>query len=247
MRLSGKVAIVTGGAGGIGQAIAEMFAREGALVTVADIDITRAKGVASAIEGAIAQDVDVTSARSVDGMVEATLERRGRLDIMVNNAGIENPVVDILEMPDDAYLRTVAVNQNGCFYGIRAAGRAMREGGGVIVNTASVYGVLAARGQVPYVASKAAVIAMTRSAARDLARYNIRVVAIAPGLVETPLSREFLAEPRAWEAVERGHLRRKAAHPEDIARLATFLASDDAAFLNGHVYFADDGYATFKP
>ncbi|HZS94812.1 MAG TPA: SDR family oxidoreductase, partial [Chloroflexota bacterium] len=240
-------AIVTGGAGGIGSAVAEMFAREGALVTVADIDISRAGEIAATIEKAIAHEVDVTSAESVERLVAETVERRGRLDIMVNNAGIENPVVDILDMSDDAYLRTIAVNQNGCFYGIRAAGRAMRENGGVIVNTASVYGVLAARGQVPYVASKAAVIAMTRAAARDLARYNIRVVAIAPGLVETPLSREFLADPRAWEAVERGHLRRKAARPDDIARLATFLAGDEAAFLNGHVYFADDGYATFKP
>ncbi|MGH2447228.1 MAG: SDR family NAD(P)-dependent oxidoreductase, partial [Chloroflexota bacterium] len=171
----------------------------------------------------------------------------GRVYIMVNNAGVECPALSVLDMPVEEYHRTLAVNQHGCFYGIKAAAQAMKEGGGVIINTASVYGVLTASGQLPYVAGKAAVIGMTRSAARDLARYNIRVVAVAPGLIDTPMAREQLADPRVWEALERAHLRRQAGKPEDVATLVAFLAGDEASFLNGHVYFADDGYATFKP
>lgn len=248
MSLQGKIAIVTGAASGIGRASAAEFACQGARVVVADIDRDAGEEAAASIAGgAVFLPVDVASVESVEGLVEQTVRRFGRLDIMFNNAGISPPALSLLDLPLEEYHRTVAVNQDGCFYGIRAAAAEMKERGGVIINTASIYGVLASHRQVPYVASKGAVIMMTRAAARDLARYNIRVVAIAPGLIETAMSHQQLADPAVWDALERAHMRRKAGQPEDVAKLAAFLASDDARFLNGHVYFADDGYAAFKP
>lgn len=246
--LTGRVAIVTGAGGGIGGAIAEAMAREGAAVVVADQNEAAGESMASKIgPAAHFAPVDVSSYQSVQALIDATVRRHARLDIMVNNAGIGNPFLSVLDMPVEEYLRTIAVNQHGCFYGIKAAGSAMRERGGVIINMTSIYGEIAARGQVPYCASKGAVIMMTKAAARDLARYNIRVVAIAPGLIDTGFSREHLADTAQWQAVERAHLRRRAGQPEDVANLAVFLASDAARFLNGQVYHADDGYTAFKP
>lgn len=249
MRLEGKVAIITGAGSGIGRASADEFVRDGAQVVVADIDERAGRETAAEIgqERAVFVPVDTTSPESVEALVQDTLRRFGKLDIMFNNAGIGAPFLSVLDLPVEEYLRVIAVNQNGYFYGIKAAAAAMKDRGGVIINTASVYGVLAAHNQLPYSASKGAVILMTQAAARDLARYNIRVVAIAPGLIDTPFSRIQLDPPGFWDALERAHLRRQAGTPEDVAKLAAFLASDDAQFLNGHVYFADDGYASFKP
>lgn len=246
--LADRVAIVTGGASGIGHAVAEAFARTGARVVVADRDEEMGQAAATGIGPAASfHPVDVASYDSVQALVDATVARHGQLDIMVNNAGIGNPFLSVLDMPLESYHRTIAVNQHGCFYGIKAAGNAMRERGGVIINTSSIYGELAARGQLPYSSSKAAVAMMTRAAARDLARYRIRVVAIAPGLIDTPFSRRHLADPAMWQALERAHLRRQAGRPEDVANLAVFLASDAAHFLNGQIYHVDDGYTAFKP
>jgi NAD(P)-dependent dehydrogenase (short-subunit alcohol dehydrogenase family) len=170
----------------------------------------------------------------------------GRLDVMFNNAGIANPQLSVLDLPIEAYHRTVAVNQHGVFYGIRAAARAMRDSGGVIVNTASVYGFVADRRHLPYHASKAAVVMMTKAAALELARYNIRVVAIAPGLIETGIVTAWKENPEVWEKVAQAQMRRRAGTPEEVANVVTFLASDEASFINGSVIFVDDGAASFK-
>lgn len=248
MTLAGKVAVITGAGSGIGRACAAEFARQGARVVVADIDQEAGEETAAQIGDAAAYlPVDVASYESVVALVAEAVRRYGRLEVMLNNAGIGNPYVNLLDLPVEEYHRTIAVNQHGCFYGIKAAGNAMKERGGVIINTSSIYGVLAARYQLPYSTSKGAIIMMTRAAARDLARYNIRVVALAPGLIDTPFARHHLDDPPMWEALEHAHLRRQAGTPEDVAHLAAFLASEDARFLNGHVYFADDGYASFKP
>ena len=248
MTLAGKVAVITGAGSGIGRACAHEFARQGARVVVADIDREGGEdAAASSGDAATYVPVDVASFESVAALVAEAVRCHGRLDIMLNNAGTGNPYLNLLDLPIEEYHRTVAVNQHGCFYGIKAAGNVMKERGGVIVNMASVYGVLAARHQLPYSTSKGAVIMMTKAAARDLARYRIRVVAIAPGLIDTAFARRHLDDPAMWDALERAHLRRQAGTPEDVARLAAFLASDDAHFLNGHLYFVDDGYASFKP
>ncbi len=251
MRFEGKVIIVTGGAGGIGQASARLFAREGGQVLLADLDVERGQAAADAIcaDGGKAQfvRVDVTDYASVEALVDEAVRTYGKLDVMFNNAGIFGDGADrLLDMPLEVYHRSVRVNQDGVFYGIRAAGRAMKERGGVIINTASIYAFIADRRQLPYHATKAAVVAMTKAAALDLARYNIRVVAIAPGMIDTPLVDRWRADERVWNTLKKSHMRGEFGTPEQVAEVVGFLASDAASFVNGQAFFVDDGAAAFK-
>lgn len=250
MRLREKVAIVTGGARGIGRAAALELAQEGATVVVGDINPVGGERTVAEIEGqggsALFVQTDTSIYDSVEALVQDTLRAFGRLDIMFNNAGIGNRQVSVLDMPLEEYHRTVAVNQHGVFYGIKAAGNAMRQKGGVIINTASIYGFVADRKHFPYHASKGAVVMMSKAAALELAPYNIRVVAIAPGLVDTEIVTPWKQRPEVWRTVEKAQMRGRAATPEEVAKAVAFLASDDASFVNGSVLFVDDGAAAFK-
>lgn len=245
-----KVAIVTGAASGIGAATARLLAREGMTVVVADIEVEAGRRISGEIVDcggkSVYHQVDTANYDSVENLVYTTLESFGRLDVMFNNAGIGNPQMSFLDMPLEDYHRTVAVNQHGVYYGMRAAGNAMKKSGGVIVNTASIYGFLADRRQFPYHASKGAVVMMTKAGALELAKYNIRVVAVAPGLIETRIVSGWKDIPKVWNAVQRAQMRGRAGQPEDVAQVVKFLVSDEAAFLNGQVYFVDDGAASFK-
>jgi glucose 1-dehydrogenase len=251
MRFADKVVIVTGAGSGIGRATAKEFAREGAKVVVADVNTESGQQTVLAIreEGGEATfvPVDTSSYESVQNLVNKTIEIFGKLDVMFNNAGISGKQrYNVLEVPYEEYHQVVSVNQHGVFYGIQAAGNAMKETGGVIINTASIYAFIADRGCIPYHASKAAVVGMTRSAALDLARYNIRVVGIAPGLIDTSIVPEWKENPELWRKIERAQMRGKAGKPEEVAKVVTFLASDDASFMNGHVFCVDDGASAFK-
>jgi NAD(P)-dependent dehydrogenase (short-subunit alcohol dehydrogenase family) len=251
LRFANKVAIVTGAGSGIGRATAKEFAREGAKVVAADVNTESGEQTVLAIkeEGGEAAfvAVDTSSYESVQNLVNKTVEIYGKLDIMFNNAGVSGKKrYNVLEVPHEDYHHVVGINQHGVFYGIQASGNAMKERGGVIINTASIYAFIADRGSFPYHASKAAVVGMTRSAALDLARYNIRVVGIAPGLVDTGIVTAWKENPEIWSKIERAQMRGKAGRPEEVAKVVTFLASDDASFMNGHVFCVDDGASAFK-
>ncbi|MCY0887017.1 MAG: SDR family oxidoreductase [Alicyclobacillaceae bacterium] len=250
-RLYQKVALITGAAGGIGAATARQFAREGAQVVLADLRLEAATELAEEIVSlggaATAVRVDVSDYDSVQAAVQFAEQTYGHLDILFNNAGIfGDGQRDVTDLSLDEYHRTVRINQDGVFYGIKAAGAAMKEQGGVIINTASIYAFIADRRQFSYHATKAAVVGMTRAAALDLAKYNIRVVAIAPSMIDTPLIDPWRSDERVWNTVRKAQMRQQFGRPEQVAAVVTFLASDEASFVNGHEFFVDDGAASFK-
>ncbi|TXK09842.1 SDR family NAD(P)-dependent oxidoreductase [Microbacterium hatanonis] len=252
MRLEGKVAIITGGASGIGRATVEKFVREGAKVLIADISLERAQQAvdeitAAGFDGATAAcRVDVSVFAEVEAMVAKAVEIFGTLDVIFNNAGIAGgkPLLD--HDPAVDYEPMIRIDQDGVYYGILAAGRQFRDQGtpGVIISTSSIYGEQAAELSFTYSAAKAAVISFTRSAAYELAQYGIRAVAITPGRVGTAIINQFSDELKETFASEQ--LRNKMTQPSEIADVVAFLASDEANVINGTVVHVDDGYSVFK-
>ena len=244
-RFSGAAAIVTGGASGIGRALSEALARRGARVVVADCNAERAAEVARAIVAAggnaSSKALDVTDAAAVERLVEDTVREHGRIDLMFNNAGIGS-FGDTVTLDVAQWKQVIDVDLNGVFHGCKAAIPALRRsGGGAIVNTASISGIGADYGFAAYNAAKAAVINYTRTVALDHAGENIRCNAVCPGWIATPLTEATMGiEPlaRAWrEAIPL----RRAGSPEEIARVALFLASDDASYVTGTTVVADGG------
>jgi NAD(P)-dependent dehydrogenase (short-subunit alcohol dehydrogenase family) len=239
-RLAGKSALITGGARGQGAAHGRRLAEEGASVLLADIldDLgeQHARGLQAAGHDVHYLHVDVTDPQHWHAAIQAAEERFGHLDILVNNAGVVR-VAPILEESDDGWHTTMAVNSTGVFYGMRAAIPAMRRnGGGSIINIASIYGPVGAPGYIAYTASKGAVIAMTKVAALEQAEHRIRVNAICPGPVRTPMS-----EHEGDASVDVTPLRRRA-EPEEISAAVAFLASDDAIYITGAELAVDGGY-----
>lgn len=250
MPFQSKTAIVTGAAQGIGAAIARRYAAAGARVVIADIDGEKGQRNAARIreEGGDAafQYIDVSDEEQVDALFEATLQTYGRLDILVNNAGIAHrPEVSrhFLEMPTSMWRRIMAVNLDGLFYCSQRAARIMvRQGqGGCIINMSSCGATRAHRQMVAYDATKGGIEAATRAIALDLAPWNIRVNALAPGAIavenEPPDANED--DDKQADAIPLG----RKGTPEDLAGAALFLASDEAAYITGHIYFVDGGLA----
>ncbi|MBP6994580.1 MAG: SDR family oxidoreductase [Phycicoccus sp.] len=251
MRLHNKVALITGGASGIGLATVEKFIAEGAKVMIADIDLERARSVSGELNtrtpGATAAvGVDVSVFAQVEAAVAATVAEFGHLDVIFNNAGIAGGKPLLEHDPDVDYQPMIRVDQDGVYYGILAAGRQFRAQGtgGVIISTSSIYGEQAAELSFTYSAAKAAVISFTRSAAYELAQYGIRAVAVTPGRVGTPIINQFSEELKSTFAAEQ--LRGVMTQPEEIANAVAFLASDEANVINGTVVHLDDGYSVFK-
>ena len=239
-KLEGKTAIVTGAASGIGAAIAKRLAAEGASVCVSDVREQGARDVAAALGGAaIAVAADVAKEDAVRELVDAAVSRFGRLDVLVNNAGIGEKDVPIEEKPAAAWQRVIDTNLSSVFYGIKHGARAMKAGGrgGVIVNISSILGSVGFRGAPAYVAAKHGVQGLTRAAALELAPAGIRVVAVQPAFIHTPL---VTAEMEA--AVLALHPIGRLGEAEEVAALVAFLASDEAGFVTGAGYLIDGGY-----
>jgi NAD(P)-dependent dehydrogenase (short-subunit alcohol dehydrogenase family) len=251
MRLKDKVALITGGASGIGLATVEKFVGEGARVVVADINADRAAAVAARLNEATpgrasSVGVDVAVFAEVEAAVAHAVEAFGRLDVIFNNAGIAGGKPLLEHDPAVDYEPMIRVDQDGVYYGILAAGRQFRAqgGGGVIISTSSIYGEQAAELSFTYSAAKAAVISFTRSAAYELAQYGTRAVAITPGRVGTAIINQFSDDLKATFASEQ--LRGTMTEPSEIADVVAFLASDEANVINGTVVHVDDGYSVFK-
>ena len=248
MRLEGKVAVVTGACGGIGQEIVRKFVTEGARVVAADLDQQKADQLAATYPGQVKGfRVDVTNYAQVQAMIAAAVECFGTLDAVINNAGIGTPKPLIEHDPDADFDLVTNINQKGVYHGILAGAKKLQELGkpGVILNTSSIYGQMAAELTFTYNVSKAAVDMMTKCAALELAPLGIRVVAVAPGRVDTPLLRQYEALG-LWDHIRREQMRSEFTHPSEIADVFAFLASDEANCINGSTVCAEDGFLNFK-
>jgi len=249
MRLKDKVALITGGAAGIGKASALRFSEEGAQVAIGDVDSKRGSTTLNKLgSNAAFNHVDVTDRSSVDSWVESVLGKYGRIDILVNNAGIvrDSLLVKIKDgelvrqMSQDDFDLVVAINLKGVFNCTQAVVPAMiRQGGGVILNATSIVGIDGNIGQTNYIATKAGVIGMTKAWARELGRHNIRVNAVAPGFtateILTSMPDKVLAGMKARTPLGR------LGQPQDIANAYLFLASDEASFISAEVLRVDGG------
>lgn len=244
-RLDGKVAVITGAAGGIGREAALLFSDEGASVCVADTSVEAGEQTASECRGAFFQRVDVADAESVEAMYRAASERYGGIDVLYNNAGIM-PADDasILDTEPEAWQRVQDVNTTGvflcCKYGIP---HLLERGGGSVLNVASFVALMgAATSQISYTASKGAVLSLSRELAVEFARRGIRVNALCPGPVETPLLMRLFAEtPGALERRLQHLPMGRLAQAKEIAAGALFLASDESSYVNGTTFLVDGG------
>jgi len=243
LKLKGKVALVTGAAQGIGKAVALLLARNGADIVVSDVNLEKAEETAKEIEGlgqqALATKTNVADANDVERMVQAALERFGRIDILVNNAGITRDKL-LLRMSDEDWDAVLGVNLKGTFLCTRAVIRPMaKQKSGKIVNIASVVGAMGNAGQANYGASKAGVIGFTKTVAREYAPRGINVNAIAPGYIETPMT-EALPD-KAKEELKRLIPMDRLGKPEDVAEAVLFLVSEASNYITGQVLHVNGG------
>lgn len=237
--LTGQSAVVTGGAQGLGLAIAERFVAEGAAVVLGDVNLEAAEAAASALcdragaEAAIACQVDVTSEAEVTALVETAVATFGRLDVLVNNAGVLRDAT-MRRMPLDDFMAVLETHMVGTWLGTRAAATVMRElGRGSIVNMSSISGKVGNVGQTNYSAAKAGIVGLTKAAAKELAHVGVRVNAIQPGLIRTPMT-EAMRED-IWQARLGEIPMQRFGEPAEVASVAAFLASDLSSYMTGTV------------
>lgn len=246
MRLRDKVAVVTGGASGIGRAACALLAREGADVLVVDLNMEGADQTVALVEAegrrGVAIRTDVSSKSEVRMMVERSVEEFGNIDILVNNAGILSQA-SVLDMTEAHWNEMLGVLLDGVFFVLQAVGRQMVANGirGAIVNTASICSFVAIEGSAAYCVAKAGVHMLTKVAALEWAKYGIRVNAIAPGYTDTPLNAPVIADPKVLakfqSEIPMGHF----AQPQDIAEMIVVLASDAARYVHGTTVVVDGG------
>jgi NAD(P)-dependent dehydrogenase (short-subunit alcohol dehydrogenase family) len=246
IRFDGKCVLVTGAGSGIGRATALAFAAEGARLILADVDEPNGHATVTAAKelGAEAEFVraDVSRAGDCKAMVERAVTRFGRLDVAFNNAGINIAAAPIADIDESAWQRLVGVNLTGVFLCMKYEIEAMkRTGGGAIINTASVGGLIGAAGVTAYCATKHGVVGLTKSAALDHIRDGIRINAVCPGGTRTAMLEEWFKDPEVARAAVAGTPIGRMADPSEIARTVLFLASDESSFMVGHALVADGG------
>lgn len=243
-RLAGKVALITGGARGQGAEEGRLFAAEGATVVLTDVLDDEGKATAAGIDGATYLRLDVTSEPDWEAIVDDVMAQHGRLDVLVNNAGI-----DLVKRLDATTLedfnRVVAINQTGTFLGMRTVARALQkaEKGGSIVNISSVAGLEGVSGHGAYSGSKFAVTGITKAAAKEWGRYGIRVNSVHPGLIETPMTADLrpIVDPDVRAKAERNIPIGRIGQSIDIANMVLFLASDESSYCTGQAFVVDGG------
>lgn len=246
MSLKDKIAVVTGGAQGIGKAICQRLAREGAGIVIFDIAEDVAQKTVKEIENkggrAVGIKVDISSFPQVEGAVNQVIDKFGHIDILVNNAGITCDRL-IIRMKEEEWDKVIRINLKGAFNCIKAVSLFMlRRRQGKIINISSIIGLRGNEGQANYAASKGGLIALTKSAARELARRGITVNAIAPGFIQTEMTRSLIEEGKAGALISQIPLGR-VGRAEEVASLVAYLASDEASYITGEVIRIDGGLA----
>jgi meso-butanediol dehydrogenase/(S,S)-butanediol dehydrogenase/diacetyl reductase len=251
MRFTNKCVLVTGGGSGIGRAVCLAFAREGAEVGVADVSTEGAEATAQEVRKAgrkaVALKVDVTDPASVQAMVSQAVSTLGGLHTLVNSAGVRE-IIPFLELPFSEWQRVIATNLTGTFLCSQVVAQYLVKAGkgGKIVNLASVAGLMAVPNRAAYVASKHAVVGLTKEMAMELAEKNVQVNAVAPGVVRTSMTEAYFDKPVVVEGLKKAHPAGRWAQPEEIANLILFLASPEAEFITGATFPIDGGFAAGK-
>jgi len=234
--LAGRIAVITGGAQGLGYAIAQQFIAEGARVMLGDLNIDATRAAADSLGGsdvARACACDVTSVAAVDGLIAAAIEEFGNVNIMVNNAGITRDAT-LRKMSEEQFDEVISVHLKGTWNGTRTAAAVMREhGGGAIINMSSISGKVGLVGQTNYSAAKAGIVGLTKAAAKELAHVGVRVNAIAPGLIRSAMTEAM--PQRIWDAKLAEVPMGRAGEPSEVATVALFLASDLSSYMTGTV------------
>ena len=243
--LNGKVAIVTGAAKGIGESTAKLFAKEGARVTVSDVDVENGEKVVKVINDnggeAIFIKSDASKAEDHEELVKKTVDAFGKLDIAVNNAGIGGPLAKTAEYPLEGWEKVINLNLNGVFYGTKfQIAEMLKNGGGSIVNIASILGQVGTANSPAYVAAKHGVVGLTKTAAIEYAKEGIRVNSVGPGYIKTPLLN--VLDDDTLDMLKGMHPIGRLGKPEEVAEIILWLASDKASFVTGNYYAVDGGY-----